>query len=87
VAFIRWWSWMVYLEKKKPKEMQSIRSVLIIAFISWFVFKVLHQAVITSKGTHADALFAGTLFGGVILLICIGIKWFVTRKGQTTKQG
>ncbi len=78
--------WFV-LERKKPKGTQSSRSVLIIAFISWLVFKTLHRAVITSKGTHTDALLVGALFGGVILVICIGIKWFLSRKGQTRTKG
>lgn len=78
--------WFI-LERKKPKGKQSTASIPIIAFVSWFVFKVFHRAVITSKGTQVDALLGGALFGGIVLLICIGIKWFLTKKKQTTKEG
>jgi hypothetical protein len=78
--------WFV-LERNKPKESQRARSVLIIAFVSWFVFKLLYRAVIASKGTPADALLAGAVFGGTVLVICIGIKWFLTRKARPTIQG
>ncbi len=77
--------WFIF-ERKKPKEKKSIKSILIIAFISWLVFKTLYRAVITTKGaTQVDALLVGTLFGGIILLICVGIKWLFTKKkrGQT----
>jgi len=78
--------WFI-LERKKPKGKQSATSILIIAFVSWFVFKTLHRAVITSKGTQVDALLVGALFGGIVLLICICIKWFLTKKKQTPKEG
>lgn len=78
--------WFIF-ERKKPKGKRSYKSIAIIGFISWFVFKWLHRAVIMSKGTQADALLVGALFGGVILLICIGIKWFLIKKKQTTKEG
>jgi fructose-specific phosphotransferase system IIC component len=71
--------WFIF-ERKKPKGKQSTTSILIIAFVSWFVFKVLHRAVITSKGTQVDALLVGALFGGIILVICVGIKWVFTKK-------
>jgi len=71
--------WFIF-EKKKPKGKRSYKSIAIIGFISWFVFKWLHRAVIMSKGTQADALLAGTLFGGISFIICVGIKWVLTRK-------
>lgn len=72
--------WFV-LERKKPKEKQSIKFALIIAFVSWFVFKTLYRAVITTKGvTEIDALLVGTLFGGIILLVCVCIKGIFTKK-------
>lgn len=77
--------WFI-LERKKPKGKQSAMSILIIPFISWLVFKTLHRAVITSKGTQIDALLVGALFGGIVLLICICIKWFLTKKKQTAKE-
>jgi len=78
--------WFIF-ERKKPKEEQSTKTALIFGFISWFVFKTLHRAVISDKGTPTDALLAGALFGGIILLICIGIKWLVTKKKHSTKEG
>ncbi|MCD6322012.1 MAG: hypothetical protein J7L77_03190 [Clostridiales bacterium] len=72
--------WFV-LERKKPKEKQSAKFILIIAIVSWFVFKALYRAVITTKGaTEIDALLVGTLFGGIILLVCVCIKWIFTKK-------
>lgn len=78
--------WFIF-ERKKPKKEQSAKSALIFGFISLFVFKTLHRAVISDKGTPADALLGGALFGGIILLICIGLKWLVTKKKHTTKEG
>lgn len=72
-------TWLI-VERKKLKRKQSTRAVLIITLASWFVFKLFHRAVIASKGTPADALLAGVLFGGAILAICIGIKCFLNRK-------
>lgn len=71
--------WLIF-ERKKPKEKRSYKSIAIIGFISWFVFKWLNRAVTMSKGTETDALLAGILFGGIFLLICFGIKWFLSRK-------
>ena len=42
--------WFIF-ERTRPKEKRVYRSITIIGFISWFVFKTLHRAVITSKGT------------------------------------
>lgn len=75
-------AWFV-LERKKPKEKQSAGFISIITIVSWFVFKLLYQAVIISPGgTSDDALLTGLLFGGATLLIGIGIKWLLTRKKQ-----
>jgi len=77
--------WLIF-ERKKPKGKRSYKSIAIIGFISWFVFKWLHRSVIMSKGSQADALLVGTLFGGIILLISLGLKWFLTKKKQTAKE-
>jgi TctA family transporter len=74
--------WIVF-ERSKPKERQSYRSITIIGFISWFVFKTLHRAVITTKGTPVDALLVGGLFGAATLLICFAIKWFFSRHKES----
>lgn len=71
--------WFIF-ERKKPKGTKSYKSTAIIGFISWFVFKWLHRAVIMSNGTETDALLAGALFGGAFLLICIGIRWLLIKK-------
>ena len=73
-------AWLIF-EKKKPKAEQSNRSALTIGFISWFAFKFWYRGVITTKGaTQVDALLVGALFGGITLLICLVIRWILTRK-------
>ena len=71
--------WFIF-ERKKPKEKKSGKSILIISIISWIFFKTLYRAVKMSNGTATDALLVGALFGGIFLLICFGIKWFLFRK-------
>ena len=66
--------WFIF-ERKKPKGKRGYKSIAIIGFISWFGFKLLYRAVITSKGTQVDALLVGALFGGIMFIICFGIKW------------
>jgi uncharacterized BrkB/YihY/UPF0761 family membrane protein len=83
LAFLFCQPWMVYFERTRPKEKRSYRSIIIIGFISWFVFLTLHRAVITTKGTPVDALLVGALFGAATLLICFAIKWFFARNKES----
>jgi len=71
--------WFIF-ERKKPKERQSVKSILIISVISWIFFKTFYRAVKMSNGTATDALLVGAMFGSIFLLICFGIKWFLSRK-------
>ena len=77
--------WFI-LERKKPKGKQDAKFITIVAFVSWFVFKILYRGILASKGTQVDALLGGALFGGIILLICIGIKWYLAKKKQAPKE-
>jgi hypothetical protein len=74
--------WFIF-ERTRPKEKRSYRSITIIGFISWFVFKTLHRAVISDKGTSVAALLVGALFGAATLLICFAIKWFFARNKES----
>ena len=71
--------WIIF-ERTKPKEKRTYKLITTIGFISWLVFKTLHRAVITTKGTPLDALLVGALFGTATLLVCFAIKWFFARK-------
>lgn len=85
LLFANGFAWFL-LESNKPKEERRTSSILIIAIFSWFVFKVMHTAVISSQGTQGQALITGAIFGGVILLICIAVKGSFNKKKLTTKE-
>lgn len=73
-------------ERKKSSERKPSAFTLIVPFVSWFVFYVIHKGVIASKGTEIDALLAGALFGSIVLAVCIFIKWLVTKRKRVSEE-
>ncbi len=79
--------WFVFSRKlKKEQGHKNDITVIIIAIISLFVYKLFYRAVIMGNGPPIDALLAGSMFGLITLLICWGIKWLFSRDKKINHQ-